>query len=194
MSSYLENNMDLVCGILEERFGKRHKLFNDPITTLQICQHILRVSINKSNYLHPEKKHAIKVGKAIFQALNLYSKGQDKEARNKVENVIASISKTGTAIKWPGQVKKSYMKFTNSFAKYFEDGNQVKALNTIDSFDTALEGDKDNSHVLVIKKILKDLRKAAKAWDPVKIEDNFYSLVEYYLFDPSEEESILVTT
>jgi len=194
MTSYLTGSIELVGGILGQRFGKRSKLFNDPITTLQICQHIIKVGIEKSEYLHPQKKKALKVGKDIFQALNLYSSGHHNAARTQVEKVIESISKTEPTIKWPEAVKKAYMKFTKSFPTSFEKGDQTKSLSVVDSFDTVIEEGKDNPHVFAIKDILLDLRKAVDAWNLVEIEDAFYNVIEYFYYDLTEDEPSLVST
>jgi hypothetical protein len=194
MNSYLTGSIELVGGILNERFGKRSQLFNDPITTLQICQHIIKIGIEKSEYLHPQKKNALKVGKEIFKALNLYSSGHHNDARKQVERVIERVSKTEPTIKWPDAVKKGYAKFTKSFPTAFEKGNQAQALNVVESFDAILEDGKNNPHVFAIKDTLLDLRKAVKDWNLVKIEDTFYGVSDYYYDDLSLEEPSLVST
>ena len=194
MNSYLTGSIELVGGILNERFGKRSKLFNDPITTLQICQHIIKIGIERSEYLHPQKKNAHKVGKEIFKALNLYSSGHHNAARKQVERVIETVSKTEPTIKWPEAVKKAYAKFTKSFPTAFEKGNQTQSLSVVESFDTVLEDGKGNPHVFAIKDTLLDLRKAVKDWNLDDIEDSFYSVIAYYYDDLSLEEPSLVST
>ena len=194
MTSYLKGSIELVGGILTERFGKRSKLFNDPITTLQICQHILRVGIEKSEQLHPEKRDALKAGKEIFQALNLYSSGHHNDARTQVETVIAFIARTEPIIKWPEPVKKAHAKFTKSFPTAFEKKSEAQAQSAIDAFNAVLEKEKDNPHVFVIIDLLQDLQKAVKAWSPDQIEESFYSIIEYYYLDPSVEEPNLEST
>lgn len=194
MTSYLKGSIDLVGGILTERFGKRSKLFNDPITTLQICQHILKVGIERSERLHPDKRVALQFGKEIFQALNLYSSGHQSQARVQVESVIEDIARTETFIKWPDTVKKAYAKFTKNFPGTFEKGNQVQAQSAIDALHTGLEKDQDNPHVFALSDILQDLQTAVGTWDPDKIEDAFYSMVDYYRHDPTLEEPNLEST
>lgn len=192
MASYLTGSIELVGGILSERFGKRSKLFNDPITTLQICQHIIKVGIEKSETLHPKRKKALKIGRDIFQALNLYSGGQHNDARSQVETIIEAIAKIGPTIKWPDTVKKAYTKFAKSFPISFEKDDLPKALSIIDSFDAILEEGKDNPHIFALKNVLLDLRVAVEARNPTEIESAFYSVIDYYYL-PKEESSLVST-
>ncbi len=190
MASYLTGSIELVGGILSERFGKRSKLFNDPITTLQICQHIIKVGIEQSEYLHPKRKKAFKVGKDIFQALNLYSSGQHNDARSQVETIIEAIEKIGPTIKWPDAVKKAYTKFAKSFPVAFGKDDLPKDLNIIDTFAAILEEGQGNPHVFALKNVLLDLRVAVEARNPIEIESAFYSVIDYYYL-PEKESSLV---
>ena len=192
MASYLTGSIELVGGILSERFSKKGKLFNDPITTLQICQHIIKVGIEKSEYLHPKRKKALKIGRDIFQALNLYSGGQQNEARLQVEKIIASIAKIGPTIEWPDMVKKAYTKFAKSFPTSFGKGDFPKALSNIDSFAAILEEGKDNPHIFALKNVLMDLHVVVEDQNPTGIEEAFYSVIDYYYL-PKEEPSLVST-
>lgn len=192
MASYLTGSIELVGGILSERFGKRSKLFNDPITTLQICQHIIKVGIEKSESLHPKRKKALIIGRDIFQALNLYSGGQHNDARSQVEKIIEAIAEIGPTIKWPDTVKKAYTKFAKSFPVSFGKGDLPKDLSIIDSFDAILEEGKDNPHIFALKNVLLDLRVAVEARNPTEIEGAFYSVIDYYYL-PKKESSLIST-
>jgi hypothetical protein len=151
MASYLTGSIELVGDIMSERFGNRSKMFNDPITTLQICQHIIKVGIEKSEYLHPKKQKALKIGRDIFQAINLYSGGQRDNARSQVEKIIEAIANIGPTIEWPDTVKKAYTKFAKSFPTSFGKNDLPKPLSIIDSFDAILEEGKDNPHIATCK-------------------------------------------
>lgn len=192
MASYLTGSIELVGDILHERFGNRSKMFNDPITTLQICQHIIKVGIEKSEYLHPKKQKALKIGRNIFQANNLYSGGQRNEARAQVEKIIEAIANIGPSIEWPDTVKKAYTKFAKSFPISSAKNDLAKTLDIIDGFDAILEEGKENPHIFALKNSLLDLRVAVDAQNPIEIESAFYSLIDYYYLP--KQESTLVST
>lgn len=192
MASYLTGSIELVGDILSERFGNRSKMFNDPITTLQICQHIIKVGIEKSEYLHPKRQKALKIGRDIFLANNLYSGGQRNDARSQVEKIIEAIANIGPTIEWPDPVKKAYTKFAKSFPISFGRNDQSRSLSTIDSFDAILEEGKDNPHIFALKNVLLDLRVAVEAQNPIEIEGTFYSVIDYYYL-PRQESSLVST-
>jgi hypothetical protein len=192
MASFLTGSIELVGDILSERFGNRSKLFNDPITTLQICQHIIKVGIEKSEYLHPKRQKALKIGRDIFQANNLYSGGQRNNARSQVEKIIEAIANIGPTIEWPDTVKKAYTKFAKSFPTAFVKNELPKPLNIIDSFDAILEEGKDTPHIFALKNVLLDLRVAVEARNLTEIEGAFYSVIDYYYL-PKQESSLVST-
>ena len=192
MASYLTGSIELVGDILSERFGNRSKMFNDPITTLQICQHIIKVGIEKSEYLHPKRQKALKIGRDIFLANNLYSGGHGDDARLQVEKIIEAIAGIGPTIEWPDAVKKAYTKFAKSFPTSFGKNDLSKTLGIIDSFDAILEEGKDNPHIFALKNALLDLRVAVDALNPIEIENAFYSLIDYYYL-PKHESSLVST-
>ncbi len=88
MTSGVINYVELVKGILEQRFGEKNKLFNDPITTLEICLYIIKSGVDGNDRLHPARVEDHKLGKELFQALNFYINKRHQEARKIINKII----------------------------------------------------------------------------------------------------------
>ena len=165
------------------------------MTPSQLCKFVstsLKWALRKANIFIRKKQKALKIGRDIFQANNLYSSGQRDNARTLVEKIIEAIANIGPSIAWPDSVKKAYTKFAKSFPISFGKNDLSKTLDNIDSFDAILEEGQDNPHIFALKNALLDLRVAVETQDSIEIEGAFYSLIDYYYLP--EQESSLVST